>query len=826
MLEKKIMDYYRSSMPYCDRTDVSEETLLGFARHACFLRENVDWCRALPEDIFLENVAAYRINNERIEDCRQFFYDLVMPLLEGLSPEAAVLRVNDWCACQATYHLADARTANAMTVYKSGFGRCGEESTFAVTVLRSVGLAARQVYVPLWSHCDDNHAWVEVYCGGIWKYLGACEPEPVLNRGWFAMPASRAMLVHARSFGLLHPDDSLIARNGCASFYNVTPHYARTVRAEFTVMGPEGTPLAGLPIKLEVLNYGHYGTIATIPADENGRFCIRLGCGSLRVSCVREGELLCARTEVKGEGELCVTLTHVSEDVWTEYVFYAPRGGTPKTERISRDTGTGAEPAHISLDDGDVTEKRKESRERRLASYYQEERAAAFPEAARILRTAGGNFEEVMTFLEKDRNPYRIKLLKTLTQKDYYDLRAEVLEEHFVHAMAYAGRAEVPDEIFVSCVLNPRLELEELTCWRAELAQMFAEKREAFAERPERIWEEVCAGLKRPREDAYDTLRISPVNAAKSGKGSVWDRKNLFLAIARTFGIPARLAPLTGEAQYYRDGVFHTVGKTQKQQPEARLILRAEAGGSAWNDGTDFALNRLENGEYRHLWLHETQWQDDRLELRLVPGKYQLILPLRLKDGSQRVRELCFALEPGEREIRLVRPIENGQQEAARPLPPVVLGALTGEEGGAPLQTADEGISPTGDVGTLDALRGGQRAVCIWICEGEEPTEHILNEMLERIGEINEHQKEIFLISRRPPRASGTLERLLREAEGLRLYKTPDWNGAAAVARAMEAEENRYPLAVAVQEDGRGVYASCGYQVGAAAQLLAALQRR
>ena len=203
-----------------------------------------------------------------------------------------------------------------------------------------------------------------------------------------------------------------------------------------------------------------------------------------------------------------------------------------------------------------------------------------------------------------------------------------------------------------------------------------------------------------------------------------------------------------------------------------------------------------------------------------------MVLPLRLKDGSQRVRELCFALEPGEREIRLVRPIENGQQEAARPLPPVVLGALTGEEGGAPLQTADEGISPTGDVGTLDALRGGQRAVCIWICEGEEPTEHILNEMLERIGEINEHQKEIFLISRRPPRASGTLERLLREAEGLRLYKTPDWNGAAAVARAMEAEENRYPLAVAVQEDGRGVYASCGYQVGAAAQLLAALQRR
>ena len=65
---------------------------------------------------------------------------------------------------------------------------------------KSAGIPARQIYTPRWSHCDDNHAWVEVYIRGSWYFLGACEPEEVLNKGWFAAPASRAILIHSRAF--------------------------------------------------------------------------------------------------------------------------------------------------------------------------------------------------------------------------------------------------------------------------------------------------------------------------------------------------------------------------------------------------------------------------------------------------------------------------------------------------------------------------------------------------------------------------------------------------------------------------------------------------
>jgi len=47
--------------------------------------------------------------------------------------------------------------------------------------MRAVGIPARQVYTPRWAHTDDNHAWIEVWTGDRWHFMGACEPEAVLD---------------------------------------------------------------------------------------------------------------------------------------------------------------------------------------------------------------------------------------------------------------------------------------------------------------------------------------------------------------------------------------------------------------------------------------------------------------------------------------------------------------------------------------------------------------------------------------------------------------------------------------------------------------------
>ncbi len=790
-MKDKVLAYYRSSMPYCDKTDVPAGVLEAFADHACFLRERVAWCRELPEDIFLENVAAYRINSERIEDCRRLFYDMVMPKLEGLTQKEAVLRVNLWCAQNATYHQADYRTANAVTVYKSGFGRCGEESTFAVTILRSVGLAARQVYAPLWSHCDDNHAWVEVYCDGRWQYLGACEPEPVLNRGWFDLPASKAMLVHARAFGLLDGQDDVIARNGSVVYYNVTGHYAKTADVVFALEDADGRPFADAQVQLSVLNYAHFGTIATLRTDGAGKAALRLGLGSVRISGMQNGRVVNGFFTVAQSGTFTVRLQETCMDEWQEGRFIAPKGGVAPSEE--------ADPEVFVAFQKELEEAKK-MRENRIASYYDADRAGHFAEAQEILRTAGGNFGEVIRFLETDENAYRLPLLQSLTQKDYYDLKADVLEDHLACAMPFAQKEDVPEDIFVKYLLNPRVEYEELSTWRRQIREILGERAGWYVQNPPAIWTEICEKVRLPKGDGYDTLRMQPLSVLQGMRGSLQDQKNLFVAVARSCGIPARLHPVTGEAEFYQNHDFHPA-KGDKEEGSRTWLRILAKGGKGFGYMTDWCLERLEENGYHAMHLHDAQWAGEELAIQASPGTYRVTTTVRLLNGDQLFRECCFVLGEQEKTVELARHSAYLDADEGTKLPVLSVHTPEGSD-------------------TLDGLRKGGRVICAWIREGEEPTEHILNEMLEHISDVKNCCERIFLFGMQPPKTDGTLSRLLEAVPGIRFLQAGDFDAALQAAEAMGTEAGKYPLALVVDEDGRGIYATCGYNVGAVAQML------
>lgn len=300
-------NYYRhiiSVLPKCDTEDYPPELFRKFAEHAAMLRKDWPWCRDLSEGMFLSWVLCPRVNNEELSDCRELFYKELSPRVKDLSLTEAILEVNRWCAENVTYRSTDIRTASALRVYESGCGRCGEESMFAVNALRSVGIAARQVYAPWWSHCDDNHAWVEAYDGEDWRFLGACEPEPRLDLGWFIPAAGRAMLCHAKCFvggneswqRLLPGEDprDVDLREGIA-YISVTQRYAKVNPFTVLVTDVNGNPLIGAAIEYYVLNEGQLRRIAQRTTDSRGQAALNLGLGSLWVTArqgAMSGELL------------------------------------------------------------------------------------------------------------------------------------------------------------------------------------------------------------------------------------------------------------------------------------------------------------------------------------------------------------------------------------------------------------------------------------------------------------------------------------------------------------------------------------------------------
>ncbi|MCR5444069.1 MAG: transglutaminase-like domain-containing protein, partial [Bacteroidales bacterium] len=233
-MEREAMEFLYAYMPLSDLADYEPSFYLQQVRYAFKAREEMAWGKDVPEDVFRHFVLVYRVNNENLDTARIVFYRELKDRVGGMTIEEAALEVNHWCHEHVAYRASDSRTSAPLATMRTTLGRCGEESTFTVTALRAVGIPARQCYTPRWAHCDDNHAWVEVYVDGEWKYMGACEPDPHLNMGWFSVPSTRCMMVHTKAFGKYKGDEEVVRRTNLFSELNLLSHYAPTRKVTVT----------------------------------------------------------------------------------------------------------------------------------------------------------------------------------------------------------------------------------------------------------------------------------------------------------------------------------------------------------------------------------------------------------------------------------------------------------------------------------------------------------------------------------------------------------------------------------------------------------------
>ena len=257
-----------ASMPVNDVTDYAPELFLSYARHGVFLWKEGPFAGKVPEDIFAGYVLYHRLGVENITDCRPFFYSILKDKIAGMNMTDAAIQLNYWCASQVTYQTTDPRTAGPESLYRSGVGRCGEESIFGAAVFRSMGIPARQAFTPMWAHCNDNHAWVEVWCDGEWKFLGACEPESRLNKGWFASPASRAMAILANWHLPVIPKECVLGRDGSVHVVNRLSTYAETTHFEVNVVDKNGNPMPNVKVSFAIFNFGMFANIASVVTDD------------------------------------------------------------------------------------------------------------------------------------------------------------------------------------------------------------------------------------------------------------------------------------------------------------------------------------------------------------------------------------------------------------------------------------------------------------------------------------------------------------------------------------------------------------------------------
>ena len=545
--EREALKFLFAFMPLSDLGDYDGEYYLRVVRTTLEARRTLPWGERIPEDVFLHYVLPHRVNTENLDEARSVIFRQLKDRVKGLSMADAVLEVNHWCHERVTYRASDMRTSAPLATLRTSWGRCGEESTLVVTALRAVGIPAREVYTPRWAHVDDNHAWVEAWVDGKWHYLGACEPEAVLDMAWFREPARRAMMVHTKVMGGSQGSEDKVRSTPWFDEINVLSTYAPTLARVVKVVDGAGHPVANATVEFGLYNYAEFYPLATRVTDADGRAALVSGKGDLRIW-ARKGPLVGYRKLSAQDSEGVIVLGPFNTSERVELLdLVPPEEPSPEPVSLSREA---LEKNQRRLAEGDRL------REAYTATFMSQAGSGDLAKELgfdteslwSLTGKSQGNWSEIAGFLRQvsaKRRPLALALLGTLSEKDLRDTPAGILRDHLDHGLTDPGR-ETASGLLVSNVLAPRIAHERLRPWRSYLQNRFGP---AFLnevrEDPERAVSWVRRKIRLDEEANYDHVPLSPRGVYDLRVADKLSRDIFFVALCRAAGVPARLEPAT-----------------------------------------------------------------------------------------------------------------------------------------------------------------------------------------------------------------------------------------------------------------------------------------
>ena len=780
--ETEALQFLYAYMPLADLTDYPAGYYLENVRLAFNARGLWD----VPEREFRHFVLPVRVNNENLDSHRSVFQQELLPRIQGLGMQDAILEVNHWCHEKVTYQPSDARTSSPLNTVKNALGRCGEQSTFTVAALRSVGIPARQVYTPRWAHTDDNHAWVEAWADGRWWFLGACEPEPVLNLGWFNAPASRAMLMHTKAFGRYDGPEEVVLVSPNYTEINLIDNYARTARVDFRVLRADGTPAPGARLDFCIYNYAEFYPAVTKYADAEGRSFIKAGLGDLLVWASQDGAFGYARASFGKDERITIILEHTA-------------GNTPGAASFLMVPP----PEDVTLPP--VTPEQRAANDRRFAqedslrhayeaTFPTPAQAMTFlreqgygPELAPYILRARGNAGTLMDFLSANGNfQRREQILQSLSTKDLHDITPELLQAYYLATPFYGTRVEnefltdyygfFQDGDGAQATLEGITVLDDPTLWRIPMS-------------PEGVWRSRLAD---PRSmDIYT------------------------VCLLRARGRDARKNPVTGVLEVREgDGPWTSLDTAPGQaDPKGTLRLTYRPSRAIDNPKyySHFTLSKLVDGRPSLLSFDEGEvdmgggvdWAHVfRKGAPLDTGTYLLVSGNRCADGSVPVTLLFFTVEEGRETV-----VELKIEENLDAVP--VIGSFDAE---SRIQVDGQEVSVLSQTG-----RGFY--VLALLDTGKEPTNHVLRDLAAAREQLENWGRPIVLLCS----SQEALERLRKEEREGRYGKLP-----VTVVFGVAPEgllSGARPVVLVADSFNRVFFRSEGYTIGLGERLAALLAR-
>ncbi|PID89580.1 MAG: hypothetical protein CSB01_01275 [Bacteroidia bacterium] len=629
-------------MPINDLADYNGAFFLQNVNLAFAARDSFSWGASIPEDVFRHFVLPHRVNNENLDSSRAVFFKELYPRIKNMTLTDAALEVNHWCHEQVNYQPTDSRTVSPLGAIKAAFGRCGEESTFAVTALRAVSIPARQVYTPRWAHTDDNHAWVEVYVDGTWKYLGACEPEAVLNKGWFSAPVKRAMMVHTKAFGKYQGSEDVINEKEKYATLNVLQYYAPVKNIWVKVLDENKNPVNNALVEFGLYNYAEYYPLKKQTTQTDGLAHLKTGLGDLRIfASDRKKKFAIQKITVAETDTLQIVLNkNVGDEFSVEYENVPPvEKSLDKIDAAGEEENKRRFAYEDSLRNSYIVTFYTKEKSDKLAAELGLEKDKVWT----FMSQSRGNYASIENYLRqstKNHKDLSVKLLENIAKKDFYDIDYNILLNHIDNFRVFEGQ-NYPETIVNQYVLNPRVYWEGLSSCRKFLQDKFQNLvKKTPQETIEALIKWTKDNVKIDNENTYYNIVNQPIGTYELKVANDFGRKIFFISTARALGIPARLEPATHTIQYYDDNTWKNIvfaKNTSFSNPDMAKISLAYNNDISLEPlyRVHFGIAKFKDGSFETLhydWDKPLSKFPDKQELEA--GYYQILTGNRLKNGT------------------------------------------------------------------------------------------------------------------------------------------------------------------------------------------------
>ena len=824
--EREALEFLYAYMPLADIADYSGEFHLMNVRASQKAADEMPWGKVIPEDLFRHFVLPVRVNNEHLDSARVVFYEELKNRVKSLSLYDAILEVNHWCHEKAIYTPSDARTSSPLATVRTAYGRCGEESTLLVAALRSVGIPARQVYTPRWAHTDDNHAWVEAWADGKWYFLGACEPEPVLNLGWFNAPASRGMLMHTKVFGRYEGAEEVMSVTPTYTEINVIGNYAPTSKATVTVMDGHGNPVSDACVEFKLYNYAEFYTVARKQTDAEGKAFLTAGKGDMLVWASKDGKFGYSKLSFGKDNALTVKLDKTAGEAYTLDMDIIPPvegANMPEVTPEQRAENNRRMALEDSIRNAYVATFMTDESARHFAKEYQLDEDVV----AKLLVASRGNHETIRDFMARLRSEKSkkggIDLLQQISAKDLRDVSSEVLIDHMMNSHLCANA-----DYFRRFVRNPRVSNEMITPYKGFFEKAVPEQeREAYLADPMKLVAWVAENIRVDKDCNLGGSPITPEGVWKARTADAHSRDIFFVSMARSMGIPARIDEVTGKVQLMGDEGAVDVNFEAMEQasaPTGKFIARYTPIKSLADPKyySHFSISRLTPAGTLKLLNYDegdidmgggATWANLlKNGTALDAGNYVMVTGTRLANGGVLSQLTFFTIKPGE-----TTTVDLVMRESKDDIQ--VIGNFNSESTYKPIDS-DE-------LKSILATTGRGYYIVAVLGAGQEPTNHALRDIAALGKEFDEWGRGIVLLF---PNEEQYKKFRPQEFPGLPATITygidVDGSIQKQIAEGMKlSNKTILPMFIIGDTFNRVVFVSQGYTIGLGEQLMKVIHK-